>query len=82
MDVAARDVNAQLVPLHLLGLGSGSLLVVVDAGDGGVFVAAGFGGYTGSVSVLCVLVHCRSETVLKGKTSYPVCLSSMTAVIN
>ncbi len=81
MDVTARDVNAQLVSLHLLRLHSGSLLVV-DAGQGRVFIAAGFGGYTGSVRVLCVLVHCRSEAVLQSKTSDPVCLSSMIVLIN
>lgn len=56
VDVAAGDVNAQLVPLPLLGLRSGSLLVV-DAGGRRVVVAAGFGRQAGSVAVLRVLVH-------------------------
>lgn len=37
MHVATGDVDAQLGPLHLLGLCSGCLLV--DAGGGGLFVA-------------------------------------------
>lgn len=62
MDVAARDVNAQLVSLQLLGHGSGPLLV--DAGDGGVFIAAGLVGKTDAVQFLCALVQRGSETVL------------------
>lgn len=62
MHVATGDVDAQLGPLHLLGLGSGCLLLV-DAGGSGLFVV-GLVWNAASVWVLCVLMHCWSEAVL------------------
>lgn len=62
MHVATGDVDAQLGPLHLLGIRSGCLLLV-DAGGSGVFIA-GLVWNTASVWVLYVLMHRRSETVL------------------
>lgn len=59
------DGDAQLVPLHLLGLHSDSFRVVVDAGDGRVVVAAGFAREAAApVRVLGVLAHRGPEAVL------------------
>lgn len=81
MDVAAWDVDAQLVSLRLLRLYPDPLLIV-NAGDCRVFIAARFVGYTVSVSILCDLVHCGSETFLQAKTSKPFSLCSMIVVKN